>query len=268
MMSSGAACLDPYPEVRQLLDDVLRSVQPILGERFVGMYLYGSLAIGGFDLRTSDIDFLVVAAEEPRPEVVAALCALHARLSAGGSHWARELEGSYIPVPDIRHHDPQHAVHLHLERGEGQLTFERHDSDWVIHRHVLWEQGVVLAGPPACELIDPVSPADMRRALLDLMRGWWTPMIEDPSRLYPLGYRCYAIQTMCRVLYTLKFNTIVPKPVAAQWARAELGSRWSPLIDWSFSWPRVEQPDSLTETRELIRCVSEHCKLIEAPADR
>jgi hypothetical protein len=265
-MSSGGACLDPYPEVRQLLDDMLRRVQSALGDHFVGMYLDGSLAIGGFDPRTSDIDFLVVTAAEPAFELVAALGGVHATLCDGGSRWAAELEGSYIPQSDVRCYDPQRAMHLRIERGGGHLAFERHDTDRVINRHVLRERGVVLAGPPACELIDSVSPADLRRALLDLMRGWWTPMIEDPSRLHHLGYRCYAIQTMCRVLYTLKFGTVVPKAAAAQWARAELDGRWSPLIDWSLSWPRIEQPDSLKETRELIRHVSEHCKLIEGLA--
>lgn len=258
-MSDGAAITDCIPEVRQVLDTVLYGVQAILGEQFLGMYLYGSLAIGGFDPRTSDIDFLVVTNTELNLEAVAALGEMHTRLLADGSHWARELEGSYIPRSDIRRHNPQHAPHLHLERGSSVLVADQSDDDWVIHRHVLREQGVVFAGPPASDLIDPVAPEELRGALLSLLRNWWTPMITDPARLIPLDYRCYAVQTMCRMLYTLRFNAVVPKRVAAQWAKTEFDSRWSPLIDWSFQWPREEQPGTLEETCELITYVSEYC---------
>jgi hypothetical protein len=258
-MLCNATGLVGCPEVSQLLAGLLNKAQAVLGEHFVGMYLYGSLAIGGFDLRTSDIDFLVVTSVHLSRDAVAALSAMHARLLARGSHWAQELEGSYIPQSDIRRHDPQHAPHPHLERGSRELVPDQSDDDWVIHRRVLREQGVVLAGPETAGLIDPVSPAELRRALQDLMRCWWTPMIADPARLLDLGYRSYAIQTMCRMLYTLKFDTIVPKPVAAQWVKSELDARWAPLIDWSFQWPQAEQPGTLEQTCELIRLVSEHC---------
>jgi hypothetical protein len=32
---------------------------------------------------------------------------------------------------------------------------------WVIHRHMLREHGVVLAGPPPHTLIDPVQPDEL-----------------------------------------------------------------------------------------------------------
>ena len=35
-----------FPEVCAVLDGLLQGVKSILGEQFVGLYLYGSLAIG------------------------------------------------------------------------------------------------------------------------------------------------------------------------------------------------------------------------------
>ena len=246
---------------------MLHSVQLILGRRFVGLYLHGSLASGGFDPRTSDIDFLVITAAALDSKQAAALDELHASLLSRHPRWAGELEGSYIPADEARRYDPRRSVHLHLERGAGRLVAEQHDTDWIIQRHVLHEHGVALAGPPANELIDAVTPLELRRALLELMRGWWAPMAHDTARLQHLGYRCYAVQTMCRMLYTLQHGAIAPKPVAAQWAKAQLDARWSPLIDWSFRWPRVEQPGTLEQTRALIDYVSEYCKLIGKQAN-
>ena len=49
----------PYADVNAILRELMANVQPILADRFVGMYLYGSLAAGDFSPETSDIDFLV-----------------------------------------------------------------------------------------------------------------------------------------------------------------------------------------------------------------
>ncbi len=43
----------PYPDVNAVLHRLLAEVQAVLGERFVGLYLYGSLAGGDFDPDTS-----------------------------------------------------------------------------------------------------------------------------------------------------------------------------------------------------------------------
>ena len=50
----------PYPEINCVLEELLSRVRAILGRRFVGMYLDGSLAIGDFEADKSDLDFVVV----------------------------------------------------------------------------------------------------------------------------------------------------------------------------------------------------------------
>ena len=64
-MSNQLSYQSPYPEVNALLNVLLPAVQAILGNRFVGLYLHGSLAYGGFNPETSDIDFLVVKIGDP-----------------------------------------------------------------------------------------------------------------------------------------------------------------------------------------------------------
>ena len=67
----------------------------------------------------------------------------------------------------------------------------------------------------------------------------------DPLALRHRGYRAYTVLTICRMLYTLEFGTIVSKPTAARWAREALGPRWAPLIDRALA-------DDTNETRDLI----------------
>ncbi len=74
----------PYEEVNAVLDLLLSNVRSILGSRFIGLYLYGSLASGHFDPETSDIDFLAVTEGELPDEMLPVLEAMHARLAVGG----------------------------------------------------------------------------------------------------------------------------------------------------------------------------------------
>jgi predicted nucleotidyltransferase len=86
----------PYPEVNVLLQDVRERVQTVLANRFVGMYLFGSLAGGAFD-EASDIDVVVVTDGEVSDDQFGALHRMHARVNESGSPWAVELDLSYIP---------------------------------------------------------------------------------------------------------------------------------------------------------------------------
>jgi hypothetical protein len=244
----------PYPDVNAVVRELQAGLQDILGEDLVGLYLYGSLAGGDFDPRTSDIDFVAVAAGRLSDEVIAALRAMHERLAAGPSKWGTELEGYYIPLCDLRRYNPAQAPCPHIERGE-KLVVEPQASDGVILRHIVREQGIVLAGPDPHPLIDPVSPDELGAAVRELFRGWWVPMVQDPVKLYHPGYHAYAVLTMCRMRYTLKYGTIVSKPAAARWALATWDARWAPLIERALAWQmRVEDVD---ETRALIEETAE-----------
>lgn len=53
-----------YPEVDALLKGLLAEMQCVLGEWLVGLYLYGSVVMGDFDLGISDVDLLAVTEAE------------------------------------------------------------------------------------------------------------------------------------------------------------------------------------------------------------
>jgi hypothetical protein len=250
----------PYPEVNALLHELLSGVQAILGEHLLGMYLDGSLATGDFDLRRSDVDFLVATDAALPSNLFKMLQAMHARIATSGLPLATELEGSYIPKDALRRYDPTQARHPRIEREGRGLHLEQHASDWVIHRSILRECGIALLGPAPSALIDPVAPDDLRRAVAALVREWWAPMRADPVLLRQDGYRAYAVLTMCRVLYTLASGTVVSKPVAARWAQQGPGERWAALIERALTWPDHAPQNDLNETLDLIQYVFEQCQ--------
>ena len=205
-----------YPDVNAVLVGFLKGARAVLGEGFVGMYLYGSLASGDFSPDRSDIDFVVVTEAEVSDEELAGLREMHDRFVASESPWAMEIDGSYIPREAMRRYDRARARHPHIERGVGKLRVEEFWPDWVIQRQVLREHGVALAGPPAQTLIDPVDSDTSRAAVRSLALDAWAPIGEEaePEALRQRGGQVYAALTMCRMLHTLETGEVASKQAA------------------------------------------------------
>jgi predicted nucleotidyltransferase len=246
----------PYPDVNEVLNLLLLHAKKILEDQFVGMYLYGSLSSGDFDPETSDIDFLVVTRESLSEKKIAELEAMHKEAWATSAKRAGELEGSYIPRDLIRRHDPDEPPCPTVN--EGNFFVDQRGSDWIIQRHVVREMGVIVEGPDPKTLIDPVSPDEIRGAVLGVLDEWWFPMLDDASWLREHGnkYQAFAVITMCRVLHALEYGKVVSKPKAIRWAREHLGHPWRDLIDKAGATSRHEtQEEFLDATLDFIRFV-------------
>lgn len=244
----------PYPEISAVLAALLDGVRTVLGPNLAGLYLHGSLAAGGFDPDSSDIDVVAATTAPLSAAAFAALAAMHTRLRAGAGPWAARLEGSYIPLSALRRYDPADAVHARLST-DGRFAFEPHEGDGPILRHVLRANGIALAGPAPHTLIEPVTPDDLRHATRAILVEWWQPQLADPHRLYRRDYAAYAVLTMCRALYTLEHGAVAPKPDAARWALTILDPRWQPLIGWARTRRQHDTAVAVDEVIALIRLV-------------
>jgi predicted nucleotidyltransferase len=216
------------------------------------MYLYGSLASGDFDPKSSDIDFVVVTDDFLSGETISKLEDLHKRIWSNGLKWAAKLEGAYVPKDLIHRDDPN--GHPCPTVNEGQFYVANLGSDWIIQRHVIREYGVVLEGPDPKSLIASVSSDEIRRSVLGILDEWWFPMLEHPNWLSDRGseYHAFAVLTMCRSLHALKHGTIVSKPTAAHWAEIKF-REWSPLIKKSLIAQHEKANGFLDEALSFIR---------------
>jgi predicted nucleotidyltransferase len=250
-----------YPDINEVLNLLLVNVKLILGDQFVGLYLYGSLASGDFDPATSDIDFLVVTRDFLAEQMISVLEDMHQQTSASNVKRAGKLEGAYVPKELIRYHDPE--AHACPTVNEGKFYVAPLGSEWIIQRHVVREYGVVVEGLDPKTLIDPVSSDDVRLAVLGTLHEWWLPMLDDPSwlREHDTGYRAFGVITMCRVLHAMEHGTIVSKPIAVQWARTKLDDRWRQLIDEAIAVSQHEDLDiALNDTLDFIRFTSQRAQ--------
>jgi len=257
----------PYPEVNTILQELLQGVMSILGSHFIGMYLDGSLTSNDFD-EDSDIDFVVITDEDISGDLFSELQEMHDRIATIDSPFAVQLEGSYISRQGLRRFDPEHALHPNIERGNGErLKMVYHDNWWIIHRYVLRERGITIVGPAPQTLIDPVIADDLRQAMLSLLHGWATQILDNPNKINSRGYQSYVVLSLCRILYTLQFSDVVSKPFAARWAKVTLGGPWVSLIERA--WIGRHHPqlaaerDDINETLDFIRFTLEYSQRFE-----
>ena len=255
----------PNAELNTVLAHWLGELQAVLGEKLIGAYLHGSLAVGDFDA-VSDVDFLVVLRDDIPATDIAPLHALHLKLCEFPSPWARNLEGSYAPAAALRRlaREPRDVP------GEPRPDGQREPGTWrpgpyaypfwflsedeppvrreydncQLVRWVLREKGVTLLGPPAASLIDPVSAADLRREAAEMLACNQARLAGDRSWFRTTNGQISGVLVFARALETLATGEIGSKRSALAFAQAHLEPRWAQLVAAAFDFRARHAADS------------------------
>jgi streptomycin 3"-adenylyltransferase len=189
-----------------------------LGDSLVAACLYGSATAGGLR-RWSDLDLLILVRDRLPDPVLRALALGWLPLSGPPGDALRPLEATVLALPDLRpwRWPPRRLLQfgewLRPDLERGIVEPPQADPDVALLVTQARANGRPLAGPPPAELLDPVPPADLHRALAEslpyLLEGWR----EDCRN---------ALLTLARMWLTAETGRIEPKDRAADWAIARL----------------------------------------------
>jgi predicted nucleotidyltransferase len=216
------------PEQAQV-DGVVDALRDILGGAVRGVYLHGSAVLDRLRPR-SDLDLLVVA---DRPTTHAEKRRLTDRLLAisdrdDDPRFRRCLELTIVVGPEIRPwRYPPPIDYLYGEWLRGALAAGHvepaaptsPDLATVISIVLLGDHPIV--GPPPAELLDPVPPADLRRAMTDELRPLLDDLETDTRNV---------VLTLARIWTTLATGEIRSKDGAARWALDRLPAEHRPVL--------------------------------------
>lgn len=214
------------PGLQNVLDVLVEGSADLLGDDFVGAYLHGSFAVGDAD-EHSDADWIVVTASSSVP--LEALREFHREFHDLPGHWFRGTEGSYAPAASLRRRSLDDWWFVD-HQDSAALDRSPHCNTLVV-RWVLREHGITLAGPPPSELVDPVDTAALRAESLARFTGFFDDLESwmDWTRI-EWGQRT-AVETLSRMLATVRTGRVVSKRAALRWAMTELDDRWWPLLN-------------------------------------
>jgi hypothetical protein len=249
----------PYPELNEILFQLVTNVQAILDNHFTGAYLQGSFALGDFD-QFSDVDFLVVVEQEVSEGQLSALQAMHSIIYDSEPYWAKHLEGSYFPKELLRRGNHPAEQLLFLNNTSKSLIRSHHDDTLVV-RWVTREHGITLFGPAPPTLIDPVLASALRQEVLVTMNEWAEEIFADSYQLNRWWAQPFAVLSYCRMLHTLQTGRVASKRATMQWATDALDAAWADLIQsaWDeriqlkLKEGRAADPIALRRTIEFIR---------------
>lgn len=254
----------------EVLDHLQAGAKTALGANFLGAYQVGSFALGAGD-EASDVDFLVVTRDLIPDHQEEALRGLHARLPDLPSPWAQHLEGSYAPASQLRR-PPRHGRFvtpwLYVDNGRRSMQWSTHDNGRVT-RWIAREHGIVLAGPSAAQLIEPISPHELSIDARHTLAAWDDNLRQRPDQFVDVLAQQQHVLGLCRLLHRIQHGRILSKIAAARWVMSSTESRWQPLIEAavvgrSQGWRRSEQPSVEQIVNDTIAF---HRHVVAAAAD-
>lgn len=197
------------------LAELVARVVAQLGDRLVGVWLFGSGALGDFDPRRSDLDVQAVSAVAPP-------VAERARLAAALSHEqlacpVRGLEFVLYGSDDLeREAGPAFALNLNTGPGMARRVSLSGDEDprfwFVLDVAIGREHGRPLAGPAPAEVF-PLLPRALIVAALREALAWHAA--NDPSG-------AQAVLAACRARAWAVEGRWLSKGAAAAWGREHL----------------------------------------------
>jgi hypothetical protein len=193
-----------------------------------GLYVEGSIALGGFNENFSDIDFVALLSRRTSAAEFTTLCDIHKAIGREYPRW--KISGSYLQ-PDDRGGSESKVDAIICY--EGKLTPNgKFDWNWV-DGWTVKNHGISVIGPEAQTL--PVN-VDWNRLILTMRENLNSYWVGWTTRPYCLGAMMldrgiqWAVLGVLRQFYTFRENTITTKVKAGEYALTCLPSRWHPLI--------------------------------------
>jgi hypothetical protein len=247
------------PEVTELAEQLLATQRQVLGDRLLGLYLFGSATTGSFQAGISDIDTLAVLATDPSANDLAGLATMHEGLVKDAPAWYDRVEVDYLSATALANFRTGSWPAARISPGEPFHPIQI-DHRWVTDWYHVLISGVTLHGPPPQQFIPPISHSEFVEAVRQQLLEWPDRLTED---LGP-GGRTYAVLTACRAMRVCRTGDYVSKKEAAGWAgeqlpefrdviNAGLAQRYQPQT------PGAPAGPSLADTRQFVETVVDLC---------
>lgn len=222
---------------------VQSELQRLLGERLLGVYLHGSLALGGFQPTRSDIDMVVVTEQGLDLEMKRTVMTLLLRLSRMPS----PLDVRFLIESALFPFQQPLTCELHYtEARREQYADELRNDTWKhwnegiqyepllpIVLAVLQQQGICLSGKPIVEAFPVVPEAVIREAFVK--------QVQEALN-HPLHDLISCVLNACCVLAYLQNGVIISKDAGGTWGLTHLPEQYHPLIEQAHVLLQGERP--------------------------
>ena len=227
--------------IAPLLDAYMTAMERELPGLLTGFYLHGSIALGAFNPRSSDIDALAVISRRCTPSEIETLAKIHQAIQ---QQYPRPfLEVIYLQASDLGKVEAQMEPFPYTHDGIFYANghFEINGVTWWL----LKNKGITLKGTPAADLNYTVDWDDLIAKMRINLNSYWRSYTRNPRRVVWLfsdyGVQ-WAVTGVLRQYYSFREGSITSKDGAARYALDHVPERWHKLIHEALNIRRETQP--------------------------
>jgi predicted nucleotidyltransferase len=217
----------------------------------IGIYIFGSLAYGGFDEKSSDIDLQVITKTLLNEEEMENTKNIHKEIIEINKIWGNRLEVSYTPLFMFKEKDipviprPYYNGKFYEKAGYG--------NEWLINNYLILNYGQKIYGEDFKTLLNyEISIDDVKKSCVKDFYKELNPKIKDEKWLLDYENQAYIILNICRIIYTIKNNKIGNKLESAKWVK-EKYIKWNSLIEEAEKWDLNKIINRQNEIKEYIK---------------
>ena len=222
--------------IKEFIYFLNKGIKEIIDDNYVGFYIHGSLAMGGFNPKSSDIDVLVITKKSVEIEDKMNLV----RFLLKYSNSPYPIEISFLnteqllywqhPCPFDFHYSEfwRERFKKDLTNGKNELSNgEIHtDVDLAAHLTITYQRGICVEGKAIKEVFPLVPRSDYIKSILGDYQECLENIEDDPI---------YCSLNLMRVFWYLKDGVISSKQEAGKWGLKtfpqELRNTISKLVD-------------------------------------
>lgn len=214
---------------RDLLYQFTDMCKNILGGNLTGVYLHGSLAMGCFHPKKSDLDLIVVVKNEVPDETkmhfMEKVICLNERAPEKGIEMSIVREQFcklfVYPTPFELHFSATHLVWFQKSPEDYIARMKGTDKDLAAHFTIIRHGGKVLYGAPIEAVFGEVPKKDYLDSIWYDVAGAAEDITDDPV---------YVILNLCRVLGYLQEELILSKKTGGEWGLKHIEEKYRELI--------------------------------------
>ena len=214
---------------QNILDEIVDKSKIIFKEELTGIYLHGSLAMGCFNPKKSDIDLMIVIENNitdlQKLQFMNHVVELNKTAPSKGIELSivkKEYCRKFIyPTPFELHFSNAHLQWLIDNPTDYIHKMKGTDKDLAAHFTIIKKYGVMLYGEEIDNIFADVPRKDYIDSIWYDVEGAKEDILEEPV---------YVILNLCRAAAFLKNDLILSKKQGGEWALQNLSSQYHALI--------------------------------------
>ncbi|WP_404458618.1 aminoglycoside adenylyltransferase domain-containing protein [Oceanobacillus kapialis] len=240
-------------EIEKVVFSTLKEMKALLEEKFIGFYVHGSLAMGGFNPKRSDMDILVVSNKRLPLKEKRKLAAFLLKRS----NTPFPIELSILTTEQLTNWKHPSPFDFHYSESWRQAYEEdlakdtyiylndemKTDPDLAAHLTVLTNRGICLEGKPILEVFPKVPRAHYIASIMEDFKNCLQTIEQNPV---------YSTLNLLRVYWYLQEGVISSKKEAGRWGVATLPDDMKDTVKKVLECYELNREDNEFEREELL----------------